>query len=182
MDFMELARKRRSIREYLQKPVPREIIDYCIEAARIAPSAVNSQPYSFIVVDDEKTKKVLADKAFSGRYSPNAFAKDAPVIIAVISEKANFLSAVIEYLRDVRYYLIDIGIACEHLVLAAAEKGVGTCWLGWFDEKGVKEALGIPKNRKVDILISMGYPQDDNIKEKGRKKLDEIRKFNNYRA
>ena len=116
----------------------------CLEAARLAPSACNSQPWTFVVVDDPGLKGRLAETAFSGVFSMNGFVREAPVIIAVVSEKAKFLATVGNYVRDTRFYLIDMGIACEHLVLQAAELSIGSCWIGWFNEKAVKRILNIP--------------------------------------
>jgi len=182
MDFMELVKKRQSVREYSGKPVPREIIEYCLEAARLAPSACNSQPWTFVVVDGQKAKRRFVDRVFSGEYSANDFAKKAAVIIVVVSEQSDFISAVGRYFKDARDYLIDIGIACEHLVLAATEKGLGVCWIGWFDQKSAKEILEIPEDKKIDVMISLGYPKDDTAMEKTRKKIDKIRKFDKYGA
>ena len=109
----------------------------------------------------------------------NAFAKGAPVIIAVVSERATFLANIGGRFRGTSYYLIDIGIACEHLVLQAAELGIGTCMLGWFNEKAVKETLGIPRQKKVDLLISLGYYQESQ-KERSRRPLSEISGYNKY--
>ena len=175
--FLELVRKRESTRRYLSKPVPREVIDRCIEAARLAPSACNSQPWSFIVVDDAETKDRLADAAFSGLYSMCSYAKNAPVLIVVITERSKYFASLGGYFKGTKYNLIDIGIACEHLVLQATEEGVGTCWLGWFNEKKVKKALGLPRSTKVDIMISMGYAESGEVREKVRKPLEEVRRF-----
>lgn len=180
MTFMDLAFKRRSVRRFASKPVSKENILKCIEAARLAPSACNSQPWHFIVVDDPGLKARVSDRIFSGLYSMNKFAKEAPVLVAVVSEKMKFLASVGAQVRDTRYYLMDIGIACEHLVLQAQELGIGTCWMGWFDEKALKEELKIPKNKKIDIVIALGYPAEDKIVLKTRKPLGEIHSFNRY--
>ena len=177
MTFFELVKRRKSTRKYSSLPLPREAIDRCLEAARLAPSACNSQPWSFIIVDQPDLKNTLADKAFSGIYSINSFAKDALVLIVVVMERSSYIASLGGQFRGVQYNLIDIGIACEHLVLQAEEEGLGTCWLGWFNEKGVKKVLNIPKQKKIGIIISMGYPKDKEIKDKIRNSLDEIRKY-----
>ena len=178
MAFLELVRTRRSTRKYSARPVPRGAIDRCLEAARLAPSACNSQPWYFIVVDDQKLKDEFAGKAFSGIYSMNAFVKDAPVLIAVVTERSNYIAHLGGYFKGVQYSLIDIGIACEHLVLQAEEEKLGTCWLGWFDEKAAKRILGLPKDKKIDIIISMGYSEEAAGADRPRKSLEEIRRFN----
>ncbi len=181
MNFSELVQKRQSSRKYAEKTVDRILIDQCLEAARLAPSAQNSQPWSFIVVDDPETIRILSQKAFSGIYKSTRFAGKAPVIIVVITEKADYLTRIGGQIRGVKYSLIDIGIACEHLVLQAEDLGLSTCWLGWFSAKGVKKALNLPRSKKVDILISLGYPLDPEYKKnRKRRSLDEIRRYYNH--
>jgi len=154
----------------------------CLEAARLAPSACNSQPWKFIVVDDRQLKKKLSDAAFSGIYSINSFCKMAPVIVVVISEKSKFLARIGGMFRGTKYYLIDIGVACEHFVLQAEELGLGTCWIGWFNEEAVKSILNIPKPKKIDVLIALGYYDKEKLgSEHGREPMDKIASFNSYR-
>jgi len=177
MGFLELAQKRHSLRHYAPTPVPREKIDRCLEAARLAPSACNSQPWSFIVIDDKETIATCADQVFSGIYSMNSFVKNAAALIVVITERSKYSATLGGYLRGTQYSLIDIGIACEHLVLQAAEEGVGTCWIGWFNEKRMKKLLGLPRSSKIDVIISMGYPVEEKQIIKNRKPLDEVRRY-----
>jgi nitroreductase len=181
MALLDIIRQRKSVREFLDKPVEREKIMKCLEAARLAPSESNSQPWRFIVVDDKELKDRLCDAAFGGVYFINTFCKTAPVIVAVISEKSKFLARVGGMFRGVKFYLIDIGITCEHFVLEAEELGLGTCWIGWFNERGVKSVLNIPQNKKIDILIAMGYYDRAKLgPEHGREPMDKIASFNSY--
>lgn len=181
MALLELIRQRKSVREFLDKPVEREKIMMCLEAARLAPSASNSQPWRFIVVDDKKLKDKLCATAFSGIYRVNAFCKTAPVIVVVISEKSKFLARIGGMFRGTKYYLIDIGIACEHFVLEAEDLGLGTCWIGWFNEKAVKSVLKIPQDKKIDILIALGYYDRKKLgPEHGREPMEKIASFNSY--
>ena len=181
MDFLDLVRHRRSVRSFLDAPVAREKIMTCLEAARLAPSDSNSQPWKFIVVDDREMKNRLCNSAFSGIYAVNSFCKTAPVIIAVVSEKSKFLARIGGMFRGTQFYLIDIGITCEHLILEAEDLGLGTCWIGWFNENAVKSVLNIPRGKKVDILIALGYyPKDDLGPEHGRESMDKIASFNSY--
>ena len=153
----------------------------CLEAARLAPSACNSQPWKFIVVDDEALKNDLCDSAFRGLYKISAFAKTAPVLIAIVSEKSKFWARVGGKIRDIKYYLIDIGIAGEHFVLQAQELGLGTCWIGWFDEQPVKSLLHVPKDKRIDVLISLGYPAvEDNTSGHDREPMNQITTYNSY--
>ena len=178
--LLEVFNKRRSVRAYKPDAVEKEKVDSCIEAARLAPSACNSQPWHFIIVNDPDLKSRLCEAAFSGVYSMNSFVKQAPVVLAIVSERKIFLNIVGKYLRNTDYYLTDIGIAGEHFCLQATYLGLGTCWLGWFNEKGVKKTLGIPSSKKVDYLISLGYP-DDQQPEKIRKTTSQMSSVNRYK-
>ncbi len=180
MEFLELVRRRQSVREYKPDPVPVEVLDRCFEAARRAPSACNSQPWSFIAITDPVLVKELADRAFSGIYSLNSFARNAPVIIVVITERSRYSAYLGGYFRGTRYNLIDVGIAVEHFILQATYEGLGTCWIGWFNERAVHKMLNIPSRCKIDILITAGYPAFPDIREKKRRTLDEIRKYNRF--
>ena len=183
MAFLELLKRRKSVREFLDRPVEREKIMTCLEAARLAPSACNSQPWKFIVVDDEQLRNKLCGAAFGGIYSMNSFCKTAPVMVVVISEKSKFVARIGGMFRGTKYYLIDIGIAVEHFVLQAEDSGLGTCWIGWFNERAVKSILNVPQNKKIDILIAVGYYDGEKLSpEHGREPLHKIASFNSYRA
>lgn len=179
--LLDLIKKRRSVRKYIDKPIPRNDLLKCIEAARLAPSANNSQPLKFIIIDDPLLKDKIGKKAFSGIHSINKFAKDAPALIVVVSEKEIFSSAIGGYLQGTNFYLIDIGIACEHLVLQAAELGIGSCWIGWFNGNAIKKILKIPKLKRIDAIISLGYYKEDESARKPKKSIGEISSFNIYK-
>ncbi len=181
MAFLDLVKHRRSIRGYLDKPVERDKVLMCLEAARVAPSACNSQPWKFIVVDEPELKSKLSKAAFRGVYSMNSFGKTAPVIVAVVSERSKFFAKVGGMFRGTKYYLIDIGIACEHFILQAEELGLGTCWIGWFNERAVKSILNVPPDKKVDILITLGYyDQAKKRSAHSREPMGKIASFNSY--
>ena len=181
MSLLDLMKHRKSVRNFLNRPVEREKIAMCLEAARLAPSACKSQPWKFVVVDEPSLKTKLCDVAFKGIYSITSFCKTAPVIVVVISEKSRFIARVGGMFRGTKYYLIDIGIACEHFVLQAEELGLGTCWIGWFNEKRVKSALNIPQHKKIDILIALGYYDGKKLKSgHSREPLGKITSFNAY--
>jgi nitroreductase len=181
MALLDVIRQRKSIRDFLDRPVEREKIMMCLEAARLAPSACNSQPWKFIVVDDRQLKNRLCKAAFSGIYLINSFCKRAPVIVVVVSERAKFLAMIGGLFRGTKYYLLDIGIACEHFVLQAEELGLGTCWIGWFNERAVKSILNIPPRKKIDILIALGYYDTSRKRSAHRRDpIDKIASFNSY--
>jgi len=178
MDFMELVRKRCSVRKYDSRPLKREDINSCLEAARLAPSACNSQPWNFIIVAEPVLKEKVAEAMLRGIYGNNTFVRQVPVLVAVVTEKSQWFTRVANFLRDTKMYCIDLGIAGEHFILRAAELGIGTCWLGWFNERQVKKALGIPKHKRIDVMISMGYPASEFIPpEKNRKAINEMSSF-----
>ena len=176
MDFSELVQKRQSDRKYASRPVERDLVVTCLEAARLAPSACNSQPWKFVVVDDgELVRKVGEAAAGMGM---NGFAREVPVIVAVVLEKMNLTARIGSVIKDKEYSLLDVGIAVEHFCLQAAELGLGTCIMGWFNEKKVKELLGI-RGKRVPLLVSLGYPAGENRK-KIRKSMDEMSSWNKY--
>ncbi|MBU0468707.1 MAG: nitroreductase family protein [Candidatus Omnitrophica bacterium] len=177
MNFLELIKKRQSCRKYIPGIIKKEKIDRCIEAARLAPSACNSQPWRFIVVSTPEIKDNLAENAFSGIYKMNAFAKQASALIVVVRERSYFSAKLGAFFRGVQYSLIDQGIACEHLILQAEEEGLATCWIGWFNEKAVKKDLCIPTGKKIDTIISIGFAENPELRNKSRKDILEISEF-----
>jgi nitroreductase len=180
MSFLDLAGRRQSVRSYKEDPVERAKIEKCLEAARLAPSACNSQPWKFVVVDDPDLKNAVARQTFGKLVSFNKFTLKAPVLIAIVTENPKFTAQVGGILKDKSYYTYDIGASVENLCLQAVEEGLGTCILGWFDEDGVKKLLGIPKDKRVDLLISVGYPESVEVRPKSRKDLNEIITYNKY--
>ncbi len=178
-NFFKLVSKRESCRKFNGRPVNREDLLKCVEAARLAPSACNSQPWKFIIVDDQGLKNELCRAAFSAPYTAS-WPEKAGAILVVISERGSFTARVGNFVRDTRYYLVDIGIAVEHFILQAAELGLGTCWMGWFNEKGVKQVLGLPAASKVDIIVPVGYAENKEPRKKIRKSITEICAFNKY--
>jgi nitroreductase len=139
--------------------VEREKLLLCLEAARLAPSACNAQPWHFLVVDDPALKEKLADHAFSGLFAMK-FAREAPVIVALVANQHSLPSRAGGAVRRVDFSLLDLGIAGEHFVLQAAELGLGTCWIGWFDERAARKILEVPRGKRIAYLISLGYPAE----------------------
>ena len=178
MDFLDLARQRRSCRRYSSRGLNRQDIEKCLEAVKLSPSACNSQPWYFIVVENKELKNKVAKAAFAGIYSFNSFASAAPVLVVVVRENSKYIAKLGGFLRGTQYSLIDLGIACEHFILQAAQQGLSTCWIGFFDEKRVKKVLKLPKNKKADIIISLGYPANDlSLGQKKTKPNSEICEF-----
>lgn len=179
-NFYWLVRNRQSDRAYSNQPIDREILVRIVEAARLAPSACNAQPWKFVVVDDPELKNRLADAAASKILGINHFTKQAPVHIVIVMEGANLNSNFGSMVKGKTLPLIDIGIAAEHICLAAKSEGLGSCILGWFDEKAVKKLLAIPKSKRIPLIITLGYPKTEEVRVKRRKPLDKIISFNGY--
>ena len=178
--ILDTIKNRQSTRSFLTKQIPRETIDQCLKAAQLAPSACNAQPWHFIVLNDPDLKNQLCDKIFNGPYAVNAFAKQAPVIIVVVCGINSLMTKIGGFLRKTPFYLIDVGIAVEHFILAACEKDLSSCWIGWFNEKEAKKFFKIPNNKKIPCIIPLGYTSESH-REKIRKPLGEIVSYNEYK-
>ncbi|MDW7682296.1 MAG: nitroreductase family protein, partial [bacterium] len=176
-----LIKKRRSIRKYQPRPVEREKLRKCLEAARLAPSAENVQPWRFIVIDDPDLKNRFAKEVFSGIYFPMKFAQQAPVIVIILAKRDLIANRIGKQIQGIHYYFIDVGIAGQHLVLQAQELGLGSCWIGWFNPRKVRKFFNIPKSYQVASLISLGYPAQEKSEVKNRSPLDKIAWFNGFK-
>lgn len=163
MELMEVIAKRRSVRAYKSQEISKETLSKILEAARLAPSANNRQPWKFIVVRDQETRQKLA-KAARGQ----SFVGEAPIVIAGVALDPNrIISGVVPG------YAVDLAIALEHIALAAQDEGLGTCWIGAFSQEEVKTILGVPDSYKIVALMPVGYPQDA-PRLKVRKPMEEI--------
>jgi nitroreductase len=180
MSFIDLANKRYSVRNYKDTLVPKEQLERCIEAARLAPSACNSQPWKFIIVDEPQLRSQLAKAAFEGLLDFNHFAFNAPVLVLIVSQKQKMSAKLGGIIKSRDFHLMDIGIAAEHFCLQAAELGLGTCMLGWFNQKKVKKTLSIPRLKRVELIISVGFAADETTPAKKRKPINEILNYNKY--
>ena len=177
MDFLALAQSRQSDRAYEKRPVEREKLERVLQAACLAPSACNAQPWKFVVVDDPELA-VKVGRATAG-LGMNKFAKDAPVHILIVEESMNITSYLGAKIKDKYFPLIDIGIAAAHITLAAESEGLGSCILGWFDEKEIKKLVGIPAGKRLLLDITIGYAAKPKRK-KSRKPLEKVVTFNHY--
>ena len=170
MDVLDAIKTRKSIRKYLEKPLEDEKLNVVLEAARLAPSAGNRQEWRFVVVRDPKTRTRLAEAANS-----QTFVGQAPVVIAACAETDGHVMRCGQLC-----YPIDVAIALDHMSLAATELGLGTCWIGAFNEQKVKEILGIPEETRVVQLMPLGYPSDASLIRKSRLQLDRIVKHERW--
>jgi nitroreductase len=178
--FLDMVKTRQSTRAYANREVEAEKIERCLEAACLAPSACNAQPWKFIVVNDPVLKNALAD-ATQDRILPiNHFTRQAPVHVVIVREKANLTSSFGQVVKDKEYPLIDIGIAAIQFCLQAVEEELGTCILGWFNEKKVRKLLAVPRNKRIELIILVGYPAKEEIRPKKRKPRKQVVTYNKY--
>ncbi len=165
MDIYETVRERTSIRGYKADPIEEDKLERILDAARLAPSGKNGQPWTFIVVKDEETRKKLVP-ACKGQ----EFVGQAPVVVVACGHEERAYKKMGGYWNSMP---LDIGIAIEHLMLAAVSEGLGTCWIGAFFEEQVREILGVPEGVKIVALTPVGYPAGEKT-HRSRKSLDEI--------
>ena len=179
MNFYELANYRQSTRKYSSKTVEKEKIEKIIESCRLAPSACNSQPWKFVVVDEPELKKKIADASYGKILRFNRFASECPVMVALTIEPPKMLAKIGGAVKDKDFYLMDIGIVASYFCLQAAELGLGTCMLGWFDEPKVRKTLKIPAKKRVALLFTLGY-EAGKQRKKIRKSISDICSYNEY--
>jgi nitroreductase len=171
MDFMEIAKNRQSCRSYDRgRPVEQEKLQAVLEAARLAPSACNGQPYHITVCRGQKAKEAAAATMSMGM---NRFAADAPVLLVISETPYVKTAAVGAKLKGIDYRSIDIGILAAYITAEAAAQGLGTCILGWLEDGKLREICGL--NSKVHLVITLGYPKEgDQLRQKKRKEISEL--------
>jgi nitroreductase len=163
MEFKDVIRKRHSVREYTNQPVPDDKLNRVLEAARLAPSAANRQQWKFVVVRDAAKRQALAVAA-----NNQAFVAQAPlIIVAVALEPDRVMSC------GVPAYAVDLAIAIEHIALAAADEGLGTCWIGAFSQEPARKAIEVPDKYKVVTVMLLGFPAKE-PEARPRKSFNEI--------
>ena len=171
MDLMDAIKTRRSIRRYKETPVPENLLKDVLNAARLAPSADNAQPWRIIVVRDEQAKLKIAASSNSQK-----FIAQAPVVLVICGIPDEAFPTMGGYMSA---HVIDATIAFDHITLAAHALGLGTCWIGWFKEEKIREILGIPEDVPVVALTPLGYP--DGAPEKtSRKNLEDLVKYERF--
>ena len=172
-NFFELIEERHSCRDFTGKPVPYDEILKCIEAARLAPSACNMQPWHFIIVSKEEHLGKVA-KCFQdgGR---NTFTDNAGAFVIVTEDGRGPISKLSDSLATQKFKAVDIGIAVSHLVLAATELHINSCILGTLNERKLRTLLSIPKDRRIRLAVALGYEKEGAfVKPKERKSMGEI--------
>ena len=151
MEFLELAKQRYAVRKYSTAPIEDEKLEKILEAAKVAPTACNNQPQKIYVVKSEEKRRLLAE------ITPCTF--DAPVIFVIGYDDTRSAKGLVYDGHD--FGDTDAAIVCTHMMLEAASLGLGTCWVGYFNEEKVRAALGIPENVRIRDLLPTGYPAED---------------------
>lgn len=169
MDVFEAIRTRRSIRSYLPEEVEQEMLEQVLDAARLAPSGNNRQAWKFVVVRDAALRKELV-----GIARGQDFVAEAPVVIAAVATDPTATTGSGE-----PAHRIDIAIALDHMTLAARALGLGTCWIGAFDQRDAEKLLGVPPTAEVVLLLTLGHPTQEGA-FRGRKPLEEIVSYDKY--
>ncbi|MBN3032647.1 MAG: nitroreductase family protein [Candidatus Saganbacteria bacterium] len=176
--ILEIIRRRHSVRSYLERPIEEEKLLAILEAARLAPSASNSQPWHFYVVRDKDKIDALAGKMPLGsQLIANSFIAQAPVVVVATAGPLSFLTRIASFVVNKKWYYLDLGIALEHMALAACELGLGSCWIGWFDQEKVRRLLALPAGEEVIAFLTLGYPSDPAVPPKQRKELKAVVKY-----
>lgn len=185
MDVFETIKWRRSVREFSPKKIEKEKILKILEAGRLAPSSSNRQAWHFIIIDDPEIINKLPQNVAIGTKSIISWIKEAPLVIVGCYTKAitHFAAGLFGH----QNHLIDISIALTHMVLEATELGIGSCFVGWFNEKYLKQILKIPSHYRIAMLVVMGYPANPSTPEgiggiapRPRKELKEIVSHNTW--
>jgi nitroreductase len=171
MEFYEVIRKRKSVRKYKTDPIPDDVLNNILEAGRIAPSAKNIQPWHFILIKDPPTKKKIAEASHGQHWMANA-----DVILCGCALEKNAWDRMGGYMSA---FPVDLAITMDHMILAAANEGLGTCWIGAFDEKTVKDILGVPDDVRIVAMTPIGYAAEE-PKDRGRKELKDIVSYDKY--
>lgn len=165
MEVYEAIKKRRSIREYETREVEREKLKRVLNAARLAPSAKNIQPWRVIVVEDKGLREELAKAAYGQKYL-----SQAPYVIVICVNEKECYQEHGDYMTS---FAVDGAIFTDHLTLAACAEGLGTCWIAKFNERKIKELLKVPEPYRIVVMTPLGYPAEEG-RDKGRKALSEI--------
>lgn len=174
-DFLELVARRESCRQYDNRPVEREKLLRCLEAARLAPSACNSQPWHFRVVTAPALRAQVAEA--TQLEGINGFTDGVPAFIVVTEEYAKLSQRILAKCDSQTYAQIDLGIAAAHICLAATEQGLSSCIVGWMDEQKLHELLQIPQSTPIRLILCIGYAASDALRAKKRKDIAEITTF-----
>ncbi len=174
-DYFELINKRESCRDFDTRTVEKDKLERCVEAARLAPSACNSQPWKYLVVTNpemaEKLRPMMQDLGM------NKFVNACPAFAIVLEETAKLKVTVSQRFKDQDFAPIDLAFSASQFCYAATEQGLSTCIIGWHNEPKIKEMFSLKKHERVRLILAVGYAKTDKIREKKRKPIEDISVF-----
>ncbi len=181
MDFETLQTVRESCRVYSGTPVPREVLTHLVDVARLSPSGCNAQPWRFIVIDEPKAREQVIDALDDDGLTGCPWGDKVPNFIVICEDEAHLRPGIGEHYGSQHFAQMDIGMAAMALCCEAASIGLGTCMIGTMNQKKLREALGIPAERVVRLIITVGYPARQSApRRKVRKSLDEVVCYNHW--
>lgn len=169
MEFKQVIESRYSCRKYLDQSIELTLLKSCLATARLAPSACNSQPWRFHLINDQDLKQQFVKLT-------QPFTKNASFIV-IEEDKPNFQQRIVNRLKDQEFNQVDIGIACSYICLQASDLGLSTCMIGYFNEAKIKKILDIKNNNRIRVIIAIGYGDKREKKKLKRKNLNEIMKI-----
>jgi nitroreductase len=174
-DYFELIGKRESCRDFDARAVEKDKLVRCVEAARLAPSACNSQPWKYLVVTNpemtEKLRPMMQDLGM------NKFVNACPAFAIVLEEPAKLKVTVSQRFKDQDFAPIDLAFSASQFCYAATEQGLSTCIIGWHNEPKIKEMFDLKKHERVRLILAVGYAKSDKLRQKKRKPLEEMSEF-----
>lgn len=181
MNFEKLQAARESCRVYREKPVDRELLTRLVDVARLSPSGCNAQPWRFMIVDEQEACRKLVEALDDNGLTGCPWGDKVPAFIVICEDEAHLRPGVAEYYGSQHFAQMDIGMAAMALCYEATALGLGTCMIGTMNQKKMRQAFGIPEERVVRLIITVGYPtKEGEPRKKTRKALDEILTYNHW--
>lgn len=175
-DYFDLVRRRESCRNFdPNRPVEREKLARCAEAAWLAPSACNGQPWKYLIVTNPELAEQL--RPLMMEFGQNKFLQKCPAFAVVLEEPTVLKVSLSEKFKDQNFAPIDVALSVSQFCYAATEQGLSTCMIGWHNENKIRRLFGIPKTSRVRLVIAVGYAASDKLREKVRKPIDDVIKY-----
>ncbi len=175
-DYFDLIARRESCRNFdPNRPVEKEKLQRCAEAAWIAPSACNGQPWKYLIVTNpelnEKLRPLMMERGM------NKFVKNCPAFAVVLEEATVLKVSLSQKFKDQDFAPIDVAFSASQFCYAATEQGLSTCIIGWHNEQKIRELFGLPKTTRVRLILAIGYAADETLRKKQRKPIDDVIRF-----
>ncbi len=175
-DYFDLIARRESCRNFdPNRPAEREKLQRCAEAAWIAPSACNGQPWKYLIVTNPELNEKL--RPLMMELGMNKFVKNCPAFAVVLEEATVLKVSLSQKFKDQDFAPIDVAFSASQFCYAATEQGLSTCIIGWHNEQKIRELFGLPKTTRVRLILAIGYAADETLRKKQRKPIDDVIQF-----